>query len=467
MNKKALTEPPQQPFSLKETHGVTVALTTPSALLELNGYGINFGSKTVLSDISFTVPEKGVVALIGPKGIERTTLLRTIASFGSANFSYQTSGSAFYRGAVLGENDRPELVMQNARLAMASVLENVVVNLPGRNKLKHAMQRELAQQLLKQAGLESLCSRLDETMVSLPIALQRHLSILRHVIANPPLLCIDEPAAGMTDIEAAHLFAYLREESTHRALLVALHSQKHARLLGGQAVLIAHGRVQEQQAIPQIFDSPYSVAGREFARTGKCAAANQTASPENVAKSAEPVIDEVVVEEQLSLEVESAGIKHPNIEHKVELGKFLWLKRGMLAGTPAPGAHGNIEHDLKELQRKGITTLVTLTETALDESSLKPFGIKSVWEPIPDMAAPTIEQGIRICIRIESLLEQGEVVAVHGHAGLGRTGTALAAHLLWKGMSFDSALEYVRRVEPRWVQTQSQVAFLQQFSKIV
>lgn len=430
-------------------------------MLELNGFGVAFGTKSVLSEVSITVPDKGIVLLVGPKGTDRTTLLRTIAQFGAAGFSYQTSGSAFYRGAALGENEHPELVTQNAQLAMLSVLENVVVNLPDRNRLTQPRQRELAQQLLKQAGLQMLCERLDESMVSLPLSLQRHLSILRHIVGNPHLLCIDEPAAGMTDIEAAHLFAYLRAESSRRALLVSLHHQKHARLLGGEAVLIVNGRIQEQQPIPQIFDKPLSEAGREFARTGKCTIVNQELLRENLAEATATVDEEVVVKKSAS-KVEPTTIKRP-----LELGKFMWLKRGMLAGTPAPGVHGDIEQDLKALQLKGVTTLLVLTATAPDKAKREALGMKFVSEPIAEYEAPSIAQGIRICKLIESLLEQGEVVAVQGRAGLGRTGTVLAAHLLWKGMGFANALEYVRRVEPRWVETQSQLEFLREFAQRV
>ena len=142
----------------------------------------------------------------------------------------------------------------------------------------------------------------------------------------------------------------------------------------------------------------------------------------------------------------------------------MWLKRGKLAGTPVPGVYFDMEYDLKALQSVGITTLITLTETALDETKLAPFGIKSVWEPIADMGAPSIEQAIRICKQIDSLLNQGEVIAVHCRAGLGRTGTVLAAHLVWEGKGALSALEYVRRIEPRWVQSEAQVEFLEAFS---
>jgi atypical dual specificity phosphatase len=119
------------------------------------------------------------------------------------------------------------------------------------------------------------------------------------------------------------------------------------------------------------------------------------------------------------------------------------------------------------LRQHGITTLITLSETGVDESALQAAGLKNIWEPVPDRQAPSIIQGIRICKQIETLLKQGDVIAVQSDAGLGRTGTILVAHLLWKGIVLDDALEYVRRVESRWVQTQAQLDFLEEFAQRV
>lgn len=453
-------EPSSQPSTMHAT-----AETAQRILLELDDFSVTFGNKPVLSGISFSVPETGIVVLTGHKGIERTTLLRTLAGFGAASFSYQTAGRAFYHGAELGEKEHPELVVQNAQLLMASVLENVVVNLPQRHQLTKPMQRDLAVKLLTEAGLLELCDRLDEKVASLPLALQRHLAVLREVVANPPLLCIDEPTSSMTDMEAARLIAYLRTEATRRALLVAMHNQTHARLLGGHAVLMAYGHMLEQQPIPQIFDRPLSPAAIEFSQTGQCSISSYEASlqaPVDVRSAGAAVaVPEVVP-------TSSVAASKPEIQSpKAAPGKFMWLKRGMLASTPAPGALADVETDLQALREHGVTTILTLTENSLDETLLERFGLKSEWEPIPDMEAPSIAQGIRICKEIESLLEMGEVVAVQSDAGLGRTGTLLTAHLLWKGMGLEDALEYVRRVEPRWVQTRAQEDFLYEFAQRV
>ena len=430
------------------------APSIPDALLELHGFGVAFGKKVILSEISLVVPEQGIVVLLGPSGTGKSTLLRTLAGLSAASPSFRTWGKAFYRGAVLNGEERPDLVAQSAKLMMSSVLENVVVNLPERNQLSHTMQRDLAQRLLERAGLQELCDQLDEPVVNLPLALQRHLSILRQVASGPRLLCIDEPTTGLTDTESARLLAYIREEATRRALLVVLHNQRHTRLLGGTAVLIAGGHVQEQQPIPQIFDAPISATAREFARSGTCTVASPGTPPEHLDESLPP--PKPLPKAALNYSGCAAGPRG-----------FLWLKRGKLAGTPVPGVYFDMEYDLKALQRVGVTTLVTLTETALDEARLTPFGLKSIWEPIPDMAAPTIEQGIRLCQQIECSLALHEVVAVHCRAGLGRTGTVLAATLIWEGQRALDALEAVRRIEPRWVQSRAQIKFLEEFENTV
>ena len=85
----------------------------------------------------------------------------------------------------------------------------------------------------------------------------------------------------------------------------------------------------------------------------------------------------------------------------------------------------------------------------MDYNTLINYGIENSWVPFKDMGAPSIEVAVSICEEIDDLNEKGHAVAVHCKAGLGRTGTVLAAHLIWHGQGSVEALENVRRVEPR------------------
>ncbi len=83
--------------------------------------------------------------------------------------------------------------------------------------------------------------------------------------------------------------------------------------------------------------------------------------------------------------------------------------------------------------------------------------------PIRDREPPTVPQITMLLIRMEALLKKGEVLAVHRLAGIGRTGTILAAWLVSNGLTAQEALRRVRRIEPKFVQTTEQEEFLQQF----
>ena len=143
---------------------------------------------------------------------------------------------------------------------------------------------------------------------------------------------------------------------------------------------------------------------------------------------------------------------------------FHWIVPGKLAGCPAPGVSAPIDYDLKLLAKVGIKRLITLTETDLDQDALLRHNMCNTHLPIFDRESPSIGQTHMLLIRMQKYLAAGEVLAVHCKAGLGRTGTILAAWLIRDGgLSASDSMARLRRIEPGFIQSADQEAFLHHY----
>lgn len=141
---------------------------------------------------------------------------------------------------------------------------------------------------------------------------------------------------------------------------------------------------------------------------------------------------------------------------------FHWILPGRLAGCAEPGIAAPIDYDMDLLQRMGIGVLITLTEYDLDQEALKRHALRNIHLPIFDREAPSVHQAYMLVYRIQKLLDQGQNVAVHCKAGIGRTGTVLAAWMVREGgLSAETAIERLRQINRSYVQTAEQEAFLQ------
>ena len=145
---------------------------------------------------------------------------------------------------------------------------------------------------------------------------------------------------------------------------------------------------------------------------------------------------------------------------------FHWIVPGKLAGCPAPGVVSPLDYDLGLLAKTGITKLITLTETDLNQSALRKHNLSNLHLPIFDREAPSVGQTHMLLVRMQKAIDAGEVLAVHCKAGLGRTGTILAAWLIREGgLSADDAINRIRNIEPGYIQSVEQEEFLQEYEE--
>jgi branched-chain amino acid transport system ATP-binding protein len=196
------------------------------ALLELRGLSKSFGGLRVLDGVDLTVEAGAVHALIGPNGSGKTTLLNCVSGILAAD-----AGGIRLRDVALDDlapHRRTRLglarTFQNVRLfAGLSVLDNVRVGrhcrthagllrawtrLPFRLLPEERASRDRARALLAMVGL---AGRSLEPAEGLPLADQRRLEIARALAAEPSLLLLDEPAAGMNATEKQGMNRLIRD----------------------------------------------------------------------------------------------------------------------------------------------------------------------------------------------------------------------------------------------------------------
>lgn len=133
---------------------------------------------------------------------------------------------------------------------------------------------------------------------------------------------------------------------------------------------------------------------------------------------------------------------------------FSFLLPGILAGSSRPGDYGGtLPEHLTFLHDQGIRGVISLTEDSLPRAALAEAGLDYLHLPVIDFEPPSHEQLVSGVAFIDDHRERGDAVLVHCRAGIGRTGTMLAAYLVSRGAPPDEAMAQVRALRPGSIET--------------
>src|SRR5687768_11401463 len=129
-----------------------------------------------------------------------------------------------------------------------------------------------------------------------------------------------------------------------------------------------------------------------------------------------------------------------------------WIVSDRLLASRFPASND----DLSALRECGARVIINLTDRCHDARTLLKLGISEVNLPVPDFTAPSPETLDAAVACIADAHARSETVAIHCHAGLGRTGTVVAAWLVTQGFGAEAAIARVRSLRPGSIETASQ-----------
>ena len=247
------------------------------ALLELRGISKRFGGLQALNRVDLTLEEGMIASLIGPNGAGKTTLFHTLTGIYRPD-----EGEIRFRGQSL-VGLKPDKItsagisrtFQNIRLfAGMTVLENILVGmhyrmrtpLSGillRSQKVHRREKEAAREAMELVELAGLRGKENEWAHQLSYGEQRRLEIARALAADPKVLLLDEPTAGMNTTEAQSLMTLFKDliGPYVQALLLIEHNMRVAMGISHRVHVldygekIAEGQPDEVQRDPRVIEA--------------------------------------------------------------------------------------------------------------------------------------------------------------------------------------------------------------------
>jgi len=146
---------------------------------------------------------------------------------------------------------------------------------------------------------------------------------------------------------------------------------------------------------------------------------------------------------------------------------FSWVIPGELAAMPVPGKERPLDQDVTFLEQEGIRVLISLTEQPPDRTVLSSHAIAQVHIPVEDFHPPTLEQMGAFVSVVETSVAAGQPVGVHCTAGLGRSGTMVAAYLVSRGASASEAMATIREKREGSIETPEQEEAVAEFARFL
>lgn len=239
-------------------------------LLELRGIHKTFGTNNVLNGVDLTVHTGEAIAIIGPSGTGKSTILRLVCGLLAPD-----QGDIYVNGNSVSPDDIQEssygvnigMVFQNAALFDSlTVAENVGFSLFEHSRLSRREINRLVEHKLALVGLENICDRYPSELSG---GMRKRVSFARAIMDDPTtksnskkVLLYDEPTAGLDPVASTiieDLMRSLRDQQVCDSYIVVTHQDSTIRRTSDRLIVLYRGSVRYAGNVSTIddTDNPY------------------------------------------------------------------------------------------------------------------------------------------------------------------------------------------------------------------
>lgn len=232
-------------------------------VLEARRLSVRFADRVALEGVSLGVPDRSVVALIGPTGSGKTSLLRSFNRMNDLEPDADLDGQVLFRGDdIHAPGVDPVEVRRRIGMVFAepnpfprSVFDNVAFGLRLRDRSAECQQP--VEEALRRVGLwDEVSGRLRSPAADLTWEQQQRLCIARSIAPRPEVLLMDEPTSSLDPVGTQRIEQLVRELKDETPVVLVTESMRQAARVSDFTGFLYRGELVEYGATDTVFTNP-------------------------------------------------------------------------------------------------------------------------------------------------------------------------------------------------------------------